>query len=122
MKPSGRLVVLEVEQRGAVIDLFAGAEQLCRKALQLRPVRERHRLATLGERRLELLDERSRRIVTGDHRVVGGGHDAPEVAQIEFVDLILRRLGAVALVVWGMPDYVPEPSAENGDRVVQFQG
>ena len=30
--------------------------------------------------------------------------------------------GAVALVVWGMPDYVPKPSAENGDRVVQIQG
>ena len=31
-------------------------------------------------------------------------------------------LGAVALVVWGMPDYVPEPNAENGNRVVQLRG
>ncbi len=48
------------------------------------------------------------RLVAGHHRVVGGGHDAAQVAQVEVLHLTLGRVGAVE----------PVGDAQPGDEVL----
>ena len=57
---------------------------------------QRQLLVLLGDqRRLQLGGQLARRLVAGDDRVVGRGDDAAQVAQVEVLELALRRLGPV---------------------------
>ena len=47
------------------------------------------------QRLLQLGGELAGRLVAGDHRVVGRGDDAAQIAQVELLELALGGLGAV---------------------------